>query len=115
MLAAFRARLATVGLADADVRTLRNATGMDMPADSQIVRRAGAVLARLGLDPTPQAKPTSTEGGVFARMGAQSIVLGPSLSIGNAHTPNEYANLEQVALAINVYEAMIREFCSAPC
>jgi hypothetical protein len=109
LLAAF---LAGVG-ADVRVEVLRRSAGMDEPPDGELATRAGRVLATFGLDPTPRAKPTSTEGGVFARMGAQALVFGPSPTTGNAHTPNEYADLAQVAQAIDVYEALIRELCEA--
>jgi acetylornithine deacetylase/succinyl-diaminopimelate desuccinylase-like protein len=95
------------------IEILRRSTGMDAPENGEMVRRAGQVLAGMGLDPTPRAKPTSTEGGVFTRMGAQALVFGPSPTTGNAHTPNEYADLAQVAQAIDAYEALIREFCEA--
>jgi acetylornithine deacetylase/succinyl-diaminopimelate desuccinylase-like protein len=98
---------------DVRVEVLRRSQGMDEPADGELARRAGSVLARLGLDPAPLAKPTSTEGGVFARAGAQALVFGPSRSTGNAHAPDEHAHLGQVERAIDVYEALIRELCEA--
>jgi acetylornithine deacetylase/succinyl-diaminopimelate desuccinylase-like protein len=94
-----------------DVEVLRRATGMSIDADAPIVRMAGEVLSSMGLDPTPVAKPTSTEGGVFARAGVPVLVFGPSPTTGNAHTPNEQALLGEVARAIDVYEALTLRFC----
>lgn len=102
---------AGVGDVHVGVEVLRNAAGMSVAEDAPVVRRAGSVLSRLGLDGRPVAKPTSTEGGVFTRWGAQALVFGPSPATSNAHTPNEHARLDEVERAIDVYEALIREFC----
>jgi len=94
-----------------DREVLRRSTGMSTPEEAEIVQRTAHALRPLGIDPTPVAKPTSTEGGVFSRMGAQALVFGPSPSAGNAHTPNEFALLDEVERAVDAYEALIRTFC----
>ncbi len=104
-------RVARVPGIDVSVEVLRDAGGMSLAEDSELVRRAGAVLERLGLDGRPVAKPTSTEGGVFHRAGVPTLVFGPSPSTANAHTPNERASLREVERAIDVYEALVRELC----
>lgn len=96
---------------EASVVSKRAAGGMELPADAELARIAGEVLKSLGLDPTLQAKATSTEAGVFARLGLEVAVFGPSVSVGNAHCANEHANLEQVAKAIDVYERLILALC----
>jgi len=59
------------GELELEISVERNASGMSLPGDSPLVKSAGAVLARHGLDPAPRAKPTSTEAGVFARAGCE--------------------------------------------
>jgi acetylornithine deacetylase/succinyl-diaminopimelate desuccinylase-like protein len=94
------------------VEPTRNAAGMALPEDSPLVKSAGAVLARHGLNPLPQAKPTSTEAGVFARAGCEAIVFGPGRSTGNAHTANERIEMAQLAQACDLYESLLVELCS---
>jgi acetylornithine deacetylase/succinyl-diaminopimelate desuccinylase-like protein len=89
----------------------RNATGMSLGEDSELVRRVSRTLAGRGLDATPRRKPTSTEAGVFARKGCEAIVLGPGRSTGNAHTANERIELAQLATAVDLYESLIVDLC----
>ena len=91
----------------------RNAGGMALAEDSALVAAVGRVLSRHGLDPAPRAKPTSTEGGVFARAGCEAIVFGPGVSTGNAHTANERIEMAQLERACDLYEALIHELCGA--
>ena len=111
--AAFAAQAVSTSDVVVEVEVLRRSAGMSMAEDAEIVQRTASALRPLGLDPTPVAKPTSTEGGVFTRFGCEALVFGPSVSSGNAHTPNEYAVLSQVERAVDAYEALIRTFCSA--
>lgn len=96
---------------EVSVVSRRAAGGMELAADAELARLAGGVLKDLGLDPTPRAKATSTEAGVFARLGLEVAVFGPSLSVGNAHCANEHASISQVAKAIEVYERLILALC----
>jgi acetylornithine deacetylase/succinyl-diaminopimelate desuccinylase-like protein len=100
------------GELELEISVARNASGMSLPADSALVKSAGAVLARHGLDPAPRAKPTSTEAGVFARAGCEAIVLGPGRSTGNAHTPDERIEMAQLEKACDLYESLLVELCS---
>ena len=86
--------------------------GMALRDDSPLVKSAGVVLARMGLDAVPRAKPTSTEAGVFARAGCEAIVLGPGVSTGNAHTPNEHIEMAQLEQACDLYESLLVELCA---
>ena len=89
----------------------RNAGGMALPDHSPLVEAAGRVLRAHGLDGTPRAKPTSTEGGIFHRAGCEAIVFGPGVSTGNAHTANERIEKLQLERAIELYEALLIELC----
>ena len=95
-----------------EIEVRRNAAGMSLPANAPLVKAAGAVLARHGLDPAPRAKPTSTEAGVFARAGCEAIVLGPGRSTANAHTPNEHIEMAQLERACDLYESLLVELCA---
>ncbi len=100
------------GELELQLTTERNASGMSLPKDSPLVRSTGAVLARHGLDPAPQAKPTSTEAGVFARTGCEAIVIGPGRSTGNAHMPDEAIEMAQLEKACDLYESLLLELCA---
>lgn len=91
----------------------RNAGGMSPAPGSELLRRVGGVLSKHGLPPEPHAKPTSTEGGIFARAGCEAIVLGPGVSTGNAHTADERIEMAQLERACDLYEALIHELCGA--
>jgi acetylornithine deacetylase/succinyl-diaminopimelate desuccinylase-like protein len=95
-----------------EIEVTRNAGGMALSDDSPLVKTAGAVLAKHGLDPRPRAKPTSTEAGVFARAGCEAIVFGPGRSTGNAHTANERIEMAQLEQACDLYESLLSELCS---
>lgn len=96
---------------EVSVVSRRAAGGMQLPKDAELSRIARGVLREMGLDDTEQAKPTSTEAGVFASLGLEVAVFGPSVSVNNAHCANEYALLDQVATAVDVYERLILAFC----
>jgi acetylornithine deacetylase/succinyl-diaminopimelate desuccinylase-like protein len=103
------------GLGDGElslqVEVTRNAGGMSLADDAELVTSIGRVLSRFGLDPRPRAKPTSTEAGVFARAGCEAVVIGPGRSTGNAHEPNERIEIAQLEKAIELYEAIVLELC----
>ena len=95
-----------------EIEVTRNAGGMALEDDAPLVKAAGAVLARHGLDGAPRAKPTSTEAGVFARAGCAAIVFGPGRSTGNAHTANERIEMAQLEQACDLYESLLVELCA---
>ena len=95
------------------VAVTRNAFGMALSDEAELVRRAGAVLGKAGLDPRPRAKPTSTEAGVFARQGCEAIVFGPGRSTGNAHTANERIEMAQLEQACDLYQSLLLELCGS--
>jgi len=52
----------------------------------------------------------ATEGGLFQRAGIPSIICGPG-SIEQAHRPNEYIALEQVATCESFMDRLLEEMC----
>ena len=93
------------------VEITRNAGGMSLGDHAPLLVRVSDTLARLGLDPTAKAKPTSTEAGVFARAGCEAIVIGPGRSTGNAHTANERIEIAQLVRAVDLYESLLEDLC----
>jgi acetylornithine deacetylase/succinyl-diaminopimelate desuccinylase-like protein len=87
----------------------RGNPAMALPERSRLRDAAMDAARSCGLDPTPQAKPTNTEGGVFVSAGIEAIVFGPGRSTGNAHTANERQSLAQLRGAVPFYEALIRK------
>jgi acetylornithine deacetylase/succinyl-diaminopimelate desuccinylase-like protein len=117
LLARFRDRapewIARLGGGDLSVaiEVTRNAGGMSLREDADLLQGCGRALRRLGLDPRPRAKPTSTEAGVFARAACEAAVFGPGVSTGNAHTANERIEIAQLDKAIEAYEQIVLELC----
>jgi acetylornithine deacetylase/succinyl-diaminopimelate desuccinylase-like protein len=89
----------------------RSNPAMALPARSRLRDAAMDAARSCDLDPTPQAKPTNTEGGVFVSAGIEAIVFGPGRSTGNAHTANERQSESQLRRAIPFYEALVRNLC----
>ena len=56
-----------------------------------------------------RAAPYGTNGGIFKHHGVPSVVFGPG-SARQAHTADEYVELEQVAMAARVYADLVRTF-----
>jgi acetylornithine deacetylase/succinyl-diaminopimelate desuccinylase-like protein len=94
------------------IEVTRNAGGMSLREDAELLEGCGRALRRVGLDPRPRAKPTSTEAGVFARAGCEAAVFGPGVSTGNAHTANERIEIAQLEKAIDAYEQIVLELCA---
>ncbi len=74
-------------------------------ADSELVQTA---LHVTGTE-TTHTVPYGTDGLVFGK-NMELIVLGPG-DIRQAHTINEWMDLDQFNLAIEAYKALIRTFC----
>ncbi len=53
-----------------------------------------------------------TEGGLFQQAGIPAIICGPG-SIEQAHKPDEYVTLQQVALCESFMERMLEQMCAA--
>lgn len=110
-LEAFATGLAAAHGLEASVERGRSNFAMELPARSRLRDAAMETSRALGLDPTPTAKPTNTEGGVFVSAGLEAIVFGPGRSTGNAHTANEWQSLRQIRQAAEWYELLIRNLC----
>lgn len=94
-----------------DVQVDRENEAMQLGRPSALLDAAQETSRALGLDPEPQAKPTNTEAGVFARAGFEAMVFGPGVSTNNAHCANEHTLLSQCLKAVDFYEALARRLC----
>ena len=52
----------------------------------------------------------ATEAPFFKQLGMQTLIMGPG-SIDQAHSPNEYMDSQQIPLAIERYQQIIRQLC----
>lgn len=82
---------------------------LETPTNAAIVSRTSAVLKEAGLDPNPAGVPFGSDASKLSRAGIPSIVLGPG-SIDQAHTDDEYIDLEQVEKAFVVYRELMKSF-----
>jgi len=52
----------------------------------------------------------ATEAPLLQNLGMQTLVMGPG-SIDQAHQPNEYIEINQIAPAVNIVRSLIRDLC----
>ena len=77
--------------------------GLGTPDDAELVRLTNTLL---GLTEAPQKVTYGTEAGLFQRAGVESIVCGPG-DIAQAHSPNEWVELEQLRDCERFFEAIL--------
>lgn len=53
-----------------------------------------------------------TEGPFFSALGLETLILGPG-SIDQAHQPNEFLSLSEIAPGVSLYENLIGRYCRA--
>ena len=76
--------------------TSSNYPGMDTDADAAVIDMASKLLAAPGVATAPGKVSYGTEGGLFQVAGIPTVICGPG-SIEQAHKPNEYVELAQLA------------------
>lgn len=86
------------------IETKSRTPGLDMTEEHDITRLVQA-LAR---DATTRKVAYATEAGLFQRAGFPAIICGPG-SIEQAHKPNEFITLEQVAACEGFMERLVEE------
>ena len=82
--------------------------GLDTAEDNQVTRLAQALSRNKSTSKVAYA----TEGGLFQRAGIPAIICGPG-SIAQAHKPDEYVTLEQVALCESFMERLLEQMCAS--
>jgi acetylornithine deacetylase/succinyl-diaminopimelate desuccinylase-like protein len=95
----------------AAVEEIRSNPPLNMPPDSEIVRRVGDAQGACGLARAFVVKSGNTEGAIFHDMGAQAVITGPGQAVGNIHAPNEHNEVSQLKKAVEFYAAFLRPFC----
>ncbi|MBI2646123.1 MAG: M20/M25/M40 family metallo-hydrolase [Deltaproteobacteria bacterium] len=78
---------------------------------SKLIMETKNVLRSMGLQETLVTKSSSTEASVYRALGAEAIVWGPGISVGNVHKPNEFNYTHHLTHAVTFYEKMIEQFC----
>jgi acetylornithine deacetylase len=84
--------------------------GLDPAVERAEQDRVTALAQALARDATSTKVAYATEAGLFQRAGIPSIICGPG-SINEAHKPNEFIALEQVALCESFMERLLGELC----
>jgi len=75
-----------------DIDDISAAPALDTPADAEVTQLAAALTG----ENTTMKVAFGTEGGLFSAAGIPTIICGPG-SIDQAHKPDEYIELDQVA------------------
>lgn len=90
-----------------DIETRSDNPGLSMGEQDEITALARALSRR---DSTAKVA-YLTEGGLFQKAGIPAIICGPG-SIEQAHKPDEFVTLEQIALCESFMERFLEQMCS---
>lgn len=82
---------------------------MQTPIESAVVSCTAQVLKAAGLESSPVGVPFGSDASKLATAGIPSIILGPG-NIEQAHTADEYIELEQIENAFLIYRNLMRTF-----
>ncbi len=77
---------------------------MEVPPEAAIVGRLQSTLTREGLDTAPLGAPFGSDATKLTRAGTPTVIFGPG-SIEQAHAPDEYVDLAEVARAVRILAA----------
>ncbi len=83
---------------------------METPISHPLVRTMQFVLANLGLPSDPCGVPFGTDAPWLAAYGIPSIICGPG-DIAQAHSADEYIDLDQLWMSLKVYLSTIQRLC----
>jgi len=81
--------------------------GLNTTEEEEVTRLAQALSRNKSASKVAYA----TEGGLFQQAGIPAIICGPG-SIAQAHKPDEYVTLEQVALCESFMERLLEQICA---
>ena len=90
-----------------DIKLSSDAPGSNL-ADTHAVTQLAIALAR---NPATAKVAYATEAGLFEQAGLPSIICGPG-SIEQAHKPNEYCDLEQIAQCEMFMDRLVEQVCA---
>jgi len=74
-----------------------------------LIRFAESSLRPLKVKPVLETKASSTEAAIYHKSGAEAIVFGPGISIGNVHRPNEYMVKQHLTIATHFYKNLLQQ------
>lgn len=77
--------------------------------NGRLMTLAADALKTAGVKVVRKTKASSTEAALYQKFGAEAIVFGPGISIGNVHRPNEYNSFRQITQATRFYLGMLRK------
>ena len=81
----------------------------EIPVESTLVRTAVQVLKELGMDEEPDGVPFGSDANRLSEAQIPCLVLGPG-SIDQAHTAEEYVEIDQLEKAFIVYRELMKRF-----
>lgn len=76
--------------------------------NGKLMVQSAQALKEIGVKVVKKTKASSTEAALYQAHGAEAIVFGPGLSVGNVHRPNEYNSLRQISLATRFYSTLLK-------
>jgi acetylornithine deacetylase/succinyl-diaminopimelate desuccinylase family protein len=82
---------------------------LETSVNSPIVVQASLALRDAGLDPQPVGVPFGSDASKLSMVGIPSVVIGPG-NIAQAHTENEFVDIDQVEQAFEVYRQLMASF-----
>ena len=89
--------------ASVEFAVLAQTPGLDTPQEAGIV----SLAAELGGTPSPDKATYGTEAGLFFNAGIPTVVCGPG-DIAQAHAPDEFITLEQIAACESFMDNLIK-------
>jgi acetylornithine deacetylase/succinyl-diaminopimelate desuccinylase-like protein len=82
-----------------------------MTTEHELVGLCKIAMQKSGQDLIIDKKATSTEAAQYFKAGYEAVVVGPGLSQGNSHSPNEKNSISELEKAIKFYEELILRVC----
>lgn len=82
---------------------------METAADSLVTKCASSILKVKNLDPIPAGVPFGCDCTKLSRAGIPSLIFGPG-SIDQAHTAEEFVEIDHVELAFDFYRRFLLEY-----
>jgi acetylornithine deacetylase len=98
-----RANVATAGFSWEEIAAF---PGLDTPEESEVVQLAKALSGGNAVGKVAYG----TEGGLLQEAGIETVICGPG-SIVQAHKPDEFITLEQVALCERFMHRLMDRVC----
>lgn len=95
----------------AEIVCLRTNPPLSTPENSPLLTSVKEAQTRIGIGERVGTKATCTEAGVISAAGLECLVLGPGLSVGNVHKPNEHTRIPELELARQLYVEVLTDLC----